>query len=64
MNKIINSEVKFPNGHYSKELKDLIINLMVKDPKKRLGSKEGLKEIRSHKWFKKINFDSIKNKKF
>jgi serine/threonine protein kinase len=46
-------EVKIPDGiKCSKELKDLIVQLLHKDPAKRLGSRHGASEVRKHPWFK------------
>lgn len=35
----------------SVEAKDIIIKLLIRDPKKRLGCKEDAKEIKNHPWF-------------
>lgn len=45
MTKVLSEEVKFPN-YFSRDLKDLIKSLLVKDPQKRLGSKGGIPHIR------------------
>ena len=42
----------------SSECKDLIIKLLIKNPKQRLGSKNS-QEIQFHPWFKDINFEEI-----
>ena len=42
--------------------KDLIMKLLVLDPKKRLGF-NGIHEIKNHKFFDGVNFDNILNKK-
>ena len=47
----------------SDNAKDLLSNLLVKDPSKRLGSgSEGSQEIRNHPWFSNISWDDIYNK--
>lgn len=45
----------------SPELKDLLIGLLKKDPRERLGS-GGADEIKNHKWFKNVNFSHVYNK--
>jgi len=45
----------------SEELKDIILRLLDRDPKTRLGAK-GYKEVMEHDFFKNIDFDSILNK--
>ena len=47
----------------SEEAKNLISNLLEKDPGTRLGRK-GLMEIQKHPFFNGINFDDLKKKKF
>ena len=43
--------------------KDLLEKLLAKDPKDRLGSKGGVKQILAHPWFNDIIEDEILNKK-
>ena len=68
------TEIKFPEeilnennekeGFYpSKEIKDLIKKLLEKDPNKRLGKKNGIEEIKTHSFFRDLNFDLVKKKK-
>ena len=68
------TEIKFPNEIYnennekelfypSKEIKDLIEKLLIKDPNKRLGKKNGIEEIKTHSFFRDLNFDLVKKKK-
>lgn len=55
--------VKFPNyTKVSDEGKDFILRLTEKDPKKRLGSKYGIEEIKSHPWFADINWSKLAKK--
>ena len=37
--------------HFSEEVKDFILRLLIKDPKKRLGGKNGSDEVKSHAFF-------------
>ena len=46
--------------YFSKEAKDLLKNLLVIDPKKRYS----LTQIKKHKFFKGINWDLVKQKKY
>ncbi|CAD8166775.1 unnamed protein product [Paramecium pentaurelia] len=54
--------LKIPR-HLSQEAKDIIIQLLIRDPKRRLGCKEDAKEIKSHPWFRDINWQDCYNKK-
>ena len=61
---IKNSKVKFPKRiNLSEDAKDVILKLLDKNPKKRLGSQNGIEEIKSHPFFKSIDFDLIVQKK-
>ena len=58
------NEVKFPKRiNLSEEAKDIIKKLLEKNPKKRLGAKKGIQEIKAHPFFANVNFDAILNKK-
>ena len=46
----------------SKACKDFIEKLLIKDPKKRLGTKRDLKDILAHPWFYDINPKELMNK--
>ena len=55
--------VKFPKKiQTSEEVKDLILKLLEKDPKNRLGN-NGFDEIRKHPFFNNLDFNEIENKK-
>jgi serine/threonine protein kinase len=62
-NDILNKQISFDNAKVdaSAEVKDLISKLLIKIPEKRLGSFNEY-EIKSHPWFKSINFDKIYRK--
>ncbi len=68
------TEIKFPKEilnennekelfYPSKEIKDLIEKLLIKDPNKRLGKKNGIEEIKTHSFYRDLNFDLVKKKK-
>ena len=60
---IINKELKFPkNSKISENLKDLIIRLLSKDYKKRLGY-HGFEEIKNHPFLKDFNYNDLLEKK-
>ncbi|CAK60371.1 unnamed protein product (macronuclear) [Paramecium tetraurelia] len=59
--RLLKEQVEFPD-YLSTDIKDLIRQLMVKDPHKRLGSRFGIDEIFSHKWFKDVDLASFINK--
>lgn len=61
-NNIVKKEVKFYN-EFSSQSKDLIRRLLIKDPTERLGSKDGMKEVKSHAFFNDINWKMIYTKK-
>ena len=42
---------------YSDEIKDLILKLLIKDPSKRLGSKDDANEILEHPFFNDIDIE-------
>jgi serum/glucocorticoid-regulated kinase 2 len=71
---IVLSALKFPKELYtengekvpfcpSKDIKNLIEKLLIKDPHKRLGRKNGIEEIKTHSFFRGLKFDLIQTKK-
>ena len=56
-------EVVFPN-YVSKEVKDFIKSLLVKNPDERLGSKLDVDEIKNNIYFKDVDWDKVYNKKY
>lgn len=59
---ILNLEPEYPSA-LSSECLDLIENLLIKDPKLRLGSgMYGLQEVKDHPWFKSIDWDALEKK--
>ncbi|VDM45181.1 unnamed protein product [Toxocara canis] len=60
---IILSKVKFPS-HFSNELKDLLKNLLQVDLTKRYGNlKNGVADIKNHKWFGSTDWIAIYQRK-
>jgi len=58
------SPVKFPKRiNLSEEAKDIIRKLLDKNPRKRLGSQNGIEEIKKHPFFASIDFAAIEQKK-
>ena len=56
--------VRFPKKIFiSDEAKDIILRLLEKNPKNRLGSQSGIEEIKKHPFFAKIDFDLFEQKK-
>ena len=59
-----NNLVKFPKKlNLSDDAKDIINKLLDNNPKKRLGSQNGIEEIKTHPFFANIDFDLIEKKK-
>ena len=59
-----NNIVKFPKRlNLSDDAKDIINQFLDNNPKKRLGSQNGIEEIKAHPFFANIDFDSIERKK-
>ncbi|SMN18406.1 similar to Saccharomyces cerevisiae YCR091W KIN82 Putative serine/threonine protein kinase implicated in the regulation of phospholipid asymmetry through the activation of phospholipid translocases (flippases) Lem3p-Dnf1p/Dnf2p [Maudiozyma saulgeensis] len=59
---ILKKNVKFPNNvSVSRVCKDLIKKLLIKDENKRLGSKKGAADLKSHPWFKKVAWSFLRN---
>ncbi len=57
-------ELRFPKTpSVSKQAKDLIKKLLIKNPANRLGHAKGFEEIKKHEFFKGLNFDNLINKK-
>lgn len=45
----------------SPEAQDLITQLLIKDPAKRLGTKAGAEDIKKHPWFEGINWALLRH---
>ncbi|XGW22558.1 hypothetical protein V3C99_005075 [Haemonchus contortus] len=61
--KIVSGKVKFPS-HFSNELKDLLKNLLQVDLTKRFGNlKNGVADIKNHKWFGSTDWIAIYQRK-
>lgn len=61
--KIVSGKVRFPS-HFSADIKDLLRNLLQVDLTKRYGNlKNGVQDIRGHKWFATMDWISLYQKK-
>ncbi|XP_074122492.1 cAMP-dependent protein kinase catalytic subunit beta isoform X2 [Sminthopsis crassicaudata] len=61
--KIISGKVRFPS-HFSSELKDLLRNLLQVDLTKRFGNlKNGVGDIKHHRWFSAIDWIAVFQRK-
>eukprot|EP00475_Leptophrys_vorax_P005415 TRINITY_DN13277_c0_g1_i1.p1 TRINITY_DN13277_c0_g1~~TRINITY_DN13277_c0_g1_i1.p1 ORF type:complete len:630 (-),score=74.20 TRINITY_DN13277_c0_g1_i1:169-1875(-) len=61
---VLTKDLTFPaNPPVSAEAKDLMLQLLQRDPATRLGSKHGAGEIRAHPFFKPIQWPLIRNMK-
>jgi serine/threonine protein kinase len=61
-NNILNNPVEL-SDELSDEAQDLLLRLLHKDPSKRLGHKNGAKDIKIHPWFKKISWKDVEQKR-
>ena len=58
------AEVKFPKKiNLNPDARDIITKLLDKNPNTRLGSKNGINEIKTHPFFSTIDFDLVLKKK-
>lgn len=66
VNNIVKKKVLFPSKlELSREVIDLIIKLLKKDPEERIGHKKGITDIMMHVWFNDIKWkDQILAKNF
>lgn len=61
--KIVSGKVRFPS-HFSVELKELLRNLLQVDLTKRYGNlKNGVNDIKNHRWFSSTDWIAIYQKK-
>lgn len=61
--KIVSGKVRFPS-HFTSDLKDLLRNLLSVDLTKRFGNlKNGVSDIKNHKWFNSVDWFAVYNKK-
>jgi len=60
-NKIQHGVLRFP-PFLSEPCKSLIVQLLNRDPKKRLGSKDDVNDLKAHAFFKPLNFEKLMKK--
>lgn len=58
---IVTKKERYPK-FLSNEAISLLKLMLVKDPKRRIGARRGLEEIKEHEFCKGINWDNIYNK--
>eukprot|EP01083_Nonionella_stella_P009830 28130_1 len=56
--KILRQKIRFPN-YFSKESIDIIKQLMQRNPKYRMGARNGAKEVQVHVFFKEMNWEQL-----
>lgn len=57
--KILSGKITFPS-HFDSAAKDLIRKLLTADRTRRLGNlKNGVEDIKRHKWFKGVNWENL-----
>lgn len=61
--KIVSGKVRFPS-HFTSELKDILRNLLQVDLTKRYGNlKNGVSDIKNHRWFNQMDWISVYQKR-
>jgi len=60
-NKIQHGVLRFP-PFLSEPCKSLIVQLLNRDPKKRMGSKDDVNDLKAHAFFKPLNFEKLMKK--
>lgn len=61
--KIVSGHLRFP-AHFSSEIKDLLKNLLQVDLTKRIGNlKNGVSDVKQHKWFSQVDWIAIYEKR-
>jgi serine/threonine protein kinase len=58
---IINKEIKFYK-EFSSKARDLIKKLLAKDPNERMGSTNGMQEVKNHAFFHEVDWDLLYDK--
>jgi serine/threonine protein kinase len=61
-NKIVNDEVDIPDN-MSLDAASIVLKLLMKDPKQRLGSKGSVNRVRRHPFFKGIDWKALEEKR-
>ncbi|CAK0783080.1 hypothetical protein CVIRNUC_006275 [Coccomyxa viridis] len=61
-NNILKRPLSFPDQpEVSEQCKDIIAQLLVRDPEKRLGSRAGAEEVKAHPFFSEIDWGLLRN---
>jgi len=61
--RILHDKLRFP-PHVSENARSLISELLIRDPEKRIGSKEDAKEIKAHPFFEGIDWQKLYNRDY
>ena len=61
--RILHDKLRFP-PHVSDNARNLITELLVRDPEKRLGSKEDAKELTRHPFFEGIDWQKLYRREY
>ena len=56
---ILPDRARFPDFKYTDELGDFLKRILDKNPKTRLGAKNGFREVLSHNWFKGLDINAL-----
>lgn len=62
MNNIVKNKLQLPH-HISDTAQDLLMQLLEKEPEKRLGHNNGAEDIKNHPWFSSVNWDDVRKKR-
>lgn len=57
------AQIKFPHGNYSEDMIDLTNKLLKRKGDERIGSKNGISEIRNHNFFSNIDWQKLRQRK-
>lgn len=60
--KVLNEDLNLP-GYISKAGRDLLSEMLIKDPAQRMGSVNGFYEVKGHPWCSKIQWDKLLKKR-
>ena len=59
---ILNKELEFSHDNISEDARSLLKGLLNKNPNERLGTTSGAEELKTHPWFKSIDWSQVMKK--